>query len=104
MAERRKRMPEFIEIGNVYSKNKKLTSTEMLRAIKFAIASEFEAIQIYQQIMESTDNSKIINVLKEITEDEKNHVGGLYKLLEILSPTDFKAYEHGYEETIENYK
>jgi rubrerythrin len=54
--------------------------------------------------MESTDNTKIINVLKEITEDEKNHVGGLYKLLEILSPTDFKAYEHGYEETLENYK
>ena len=40
----------------------------------------------------------------EISEDEKNHVGGLYKLLEILSPTDFKAYEHGYEETLENYK
>ena len=97
-------MPEFAEIGSVYSKDKKLNQTEMLRAIKFAIASEFEAIQIYQQIMESTDNTKIINVLKEITEDEKNHAGGLYKLLEILSPTDFKSYEHGYEETIENYK
>ena len=44
-----------------------------------------------------------INVLKEITNDEKHHAGGLYKLLELLSPTDLKEYEHGYDETLENF-
>lgn len=95
-------MPEFADIENVYSPSKKLTEVEMLRAIKFAIASEFEAIQLYQQIMESTDNEDVKKVLTEITNDEKHHAGGLYKLLEILSPADEKEYEHGVQETLEN--
>ena len=97
-------MTNFATIENVYTPDKKLSKIEMLRAIKFAITSEFEAIQIYQQIMESTNDSRIVKVLAEITNDEKNHVGGLYKLLEFLSPEDYKEYEHGYEETIENYR
>ena len=96
-------MPDFININSVYKTEKKLGAVEMLRAIKLAIASEFEAIQIYQQIMESTNDKRIINVLKEITNDEKNHAGGLYKLLELLSPNDLKEYEHGYDETLENF-
>ena len=96
-------MAEFLEISSVYKTGKKLGPVEMLRAIKLAIASEFEAIQIYQQIMESTEDKRIINVLKEITNDEKHHAGGLYKLLELLSPTDLKEYEHGYDETLENF-
>lgn len=97
-------MPEFSDIHSTYAPHKKLNPTEMARAIKFAIASEFEAIQLYQQIMESTENEKIIHVLEEITEDEKHHAGGLYKLLEFLVPSDQIAYEKGYKETIENYK
>ena len=96
-------MAEFLEISSVYKTGKKLGPVEMLRAIKLAIASEFEAIQIYQQIMESTEDKRIINVLKEITNDEKHHAGGLYKLLELLSPSDLKEYEHGYDETLENF-
>ena len=96
-------MAEFLEISSVYKTGKKLGPVEMLRAIKLAIASEFEAIQVYQQIMESTDDKRIINVLKEITNDEKHHAGGLYKLLELLSPSDLKEYEHGYDETLENF-
>lgn len=96
-------MSNFVEISSVYKIGKKLGTTEMLRAIKLALASEFEAIQIYQQIMESTENKRIINVLKEITDDEKKHVGGLYKLLALLSPSDLKEYEKGYQETLENF-
>lgn len=96
-------MVDFVQIKNVYKPAQKLTKTEMLRAIKLALASEFEAIQIYQQIMESTEDTRIVKVLAEITGDEKHHVGGLYKLLELLSPEDFEQYEHGYQETLENY-
>lgn len=97
-------MAEFTQITSVYKTGKKLEPIEMLRAIKLAITSEFEAIQIYQQIMESTEDKRIISVLKEITDDEKHHVGGLYKLLELLSPSDAAEYDYGAEETIENYK
>lgn len=95
-------MPEFADIHSVYTPAKKLSEVEILRAIKFGIASEFEAIQLYQQIMESTDNEDVKKVLTEITNDEKHHAGGLYKLLEILSPEDEKEYQHGVQETLEN--
>ncbi|MBQ7412697.1 MAG: rubrerythrin [Alphaproteobacteria bacterium] len=96
-------MTDFAKVNCVFKPDRKLNPTEMLRAIKFAVSSEFEAIQIYQQIMESTDDKRIINVLKEITEDEKKHVGGLYKLLEFLSPADNEIYQEGYAETVENF-
>ena len=94
-------MPDFNTIQNVYSPERKLTSTEILRAIKFSIAAEYEAIQLYQQIMENTNNKNVIKALAEITEDEKKHVGGLNKLLEILSPEDNKIYQMGAEEILE---
>ena len=97
-------MTDFAQINCVRSPDKKLSDTEILRAIKFAISSEFEAIQIYQQIAESTDNPKIHTVLAEIALDEKHHVGGLLKLLEILSPEEAQAYQFGQEETIEELK
>lgn len=95
-------MPEFSNINTIYSPNRKLTKVEILRAVKFAISSEYEAIQIYQQIMESTDNNDVKVVLGDIAQEEKHHVGELRKLLEILSPEDEKEYRHGDEETIEN--
>lgn len=97
-------MTDFAQINCVRSLGTKLSDTEMLRAIKFAIASEFEAIQIYQQIVESTNNSTVKTVLAEIALDEKHHVGGLMKLLEILSPEDAKEYQYGQEETMTELK
>ena len=94
-------MPDFNTIRNVYSPNRKLSPVEILRAIKFSIAAEYEAIQLYQQIMENTNNKNVIKAFAEITEDEKKHVGGLNKLLEILSPEDDKIYQAGAEETLE---
>ena len=94
-------MPDFNTIQNVYNPNRKLTHTEILRAIKFSISAEYEAIQLYQQIMENTNNKNVIKALAEITEDEKKHVGGLNKLLEILSPEDNKIYQAGAEEILE---
>ena len=94
-------MPDFNTIQNVYSPERKLTPTEILRAVKFSIAAEYEAIQLYQQIMENTNNKNVIKALAEITEDEKKHVGGLNKLLEILSPEDNKIYQAGAKEILE---
>jgi len=59
-------MPEF---GNPFSglkKDRKLTNEELIRAIRFMIAAEYEAIQLYMQLAESTDNKLAQDVLKEI--------------------------------------
>ena len=88
-------MPRFDNIHAIFSPERKLTQTEILRAIKFGIASEFESIQIYQQIMESTNNQQVKIVLTDITNDEMHHAGALLKLLDILSPADTAEYLHG---------
>ena len=95
-------MPEFTKINHVFNPSKKLDDEELLRAIKFAIASEFEAIQIYQEIAAATDNLGAKHVLLDIAKEEKEHVGELRELLKVLCPADEDEYEEGAEETKEN--
>ena len=48
-----------------------LTHNELVRAIRFMIAAEYEAIQLYTQLAESTDNKLAQEVLLDITNEEK---------------------------------
>ncbi|MBQ3696043.1 MAG: rubrerythrin [Alphaproteobacteria bacterium] len=95
-------MSELASINHVYTPKQKLNDEELLRAIKFAIVSEFEAIQIYQQIAEATNNLGAKRVLLDIAKEEKQHVGELRELLKVLSPSDEDEYEEGANETKEN--
>jgi len=42
-------MPEFSNPFTFLKNDRKLTHEELVRAIRFMIAAEFEAIQLYQQ-------------------------------------------------------
>ena len=95
-------MSELASINHVFNPSKKLNDEELLRAIKFAIVSEFEAIQIYQQIAAATDNLGAKRVLLDIAKEEKEHVGELRELLRVLCPADEDEYNEGAEETKEN--
>lgn len=68
-------MPDF---GNAFSgmtTGRKLTDEELIRAIRFMIAAEYEAIQLYMQLAEATDNQLAIEVLREIADEERVHAG-----------------------------
>lgn len=94
-------MPEF---GNPFSglKNeRKLTPEELVRTIRFMIAAEYEAIQLYQQTAESTDNALAKAVLLDIANEEKEHAGEFLRLLRELDPAEEKFYQEGYEEVEE---
>ena len=100
-------MPDF---GNPFSglaKDRKLTDEELIRAIRFMIAAEYEAIQLYMQLAESTDNKLAIEVLKDIANEEKVHAGEFLRLLKELAPDEEKYYSEGageVEEEIEKFK
>ena len=100
-------MPEF---GNPFSglkRNEKLSEQELIRAIRFMIAAEYEAIQLYMQLAESTDNKLAIEVLKDIADEEKVHAGEFLRLLKELDPKEEEFYEEGAEEVeeeIEKFK
>ena len=94
-------MPEF---GNPFSglaNDRKLTKQELIRAIRFMIAAEYEAVQLYMQLAESTDDKLAIDVLKDIADEERVHAGEFLRLLHELAPDEKKHYAEGDEEVQE---
>ena len=97
-------MPDY---GNPFSglaKEKKLTKEELIRAIRFMVAAEYEAIQMYMQLAESTDNKLAIEVLKDIADEERVHAGEFLRLLKKLAPDEEKFYAEGAKEVEEEIK
>ncbi len=93
-------MPEFSTAFNSKKSDRKLTKEELIRAIRFSIASEYESIQIYEEISESIDNEDAKKLLNEIVGDEKIHAGNFSYLLNLLSPDDEKSFIEGKEEAV----
>jgi len=94
-------MPEF---GNPFSglaADRKLTEAELIRAIRFMVAAEYEAVQLYMQLAESTDSKLAIEVLKDIADEERVHAGEFLRLLHELAPDEEKFYTEGSEEVQE---
>jgi rubrerythrin len=94
-------MPEF---GNAFSglaADRKLTHSEMVRAIRMMIAAEYEAVQLYMQLAESIDNEMAKAVLKDIADEEIVHAGEFLALLKALEPSEAAFYTEGEEEVRE---
>ncbi len=94
-------MPEF---GNPFAglaNERKVTHEELIRAIRFMISAEYEAVQLYIQLAESTDNKLAQEVLKDIADEERVHAGEFLRLLRELAPDEEKFYAEGYEEVEE---
>ena len=100
-------MPEFGSPFSGSASDRKLTDEELIRAIRFMVAAEYEAIQLYMQLTESTDNKLAIEVLKDIADEERVHAGEFLRLLRELAPDEEKFYAEGameVEEEIEKLK
>ena len=94
-------MPEFNSPFSGLKKDRKLTHEELIRSIRFMIAAEHEAIQLYMQLAESTDNQLAQEVLKDIADEERVHAGEFLRLLKELAPDEEKFYAEGAQEVEE---
>ena len=97
-------MPDF---GNPFTglkHDRKLTEEELIRAVRFMVAAEYEAVQLYMQLAESTDNKLARAVLKDIADEERVHAGEFLRLLRELAPDEAKFYEEGAGEVEEIIK
>lgn len=94
-------MPEFGTPFAGLAKDRKLTDAELVRAIRFMVAAEYEAIQLYMQLAESTDNKLAIEVLRDIADEERVHAGEFLRLLHELAPDEEKFYAEGAREVEE---
>jgi len=91
-------MPGFGTPFSGLANERKLTNEELVRAIRFMVAAEYEAVQMYMQLAESTDNKFAMAVLKDIADEELVHAGEFLKLLHHLAPGEAKLYEKGAKE------
>jgi rubrerythrin len=88
-------MPGFGSPFSGLANDRKLTDEELIRAIRFMVASEYEATQMYTQLAESTDNKLAVDVLKDIADEELVHAGEFLRLLHELAPDEEKLYAKG---------
>ena len=94
-------MPDFGTPFSGLASDRKVTHEELIRAIRFLIAAEYEAVQMYMQLAESTDNKLEVAVLKDIADEERVHAGEFLRLLKELAPDEEQFYAEGAEEVEE---
>ncbi len=94
-------MPDFGTPFAGLASGRKLTHEELVRAVRFAVAAEYEAVQLYMQIAEATDNGLAQAVMKEVADEERVHAGEFLKLLYHLAPDEERFYAEGFGEVEE---
>ena len=94
-------MPEFGSPFAGLANDRKLTEAELIRAIRFMVAAEYEAVQLYMQLAESTDDTLAQEVLTDRADEERVHAGEFLRLLKKLAPDEEKFYKEGAEEVKE---
>jgi rubrerythrin len=94
-------MPEFGTPFSSLASDRKVTPEELVRSIRFMVAAEYEAVQLYMQLAESTDDKLAREVLRDIADEERVHAGEFLRLLKHLAPDEEKFYGEGAEEVEE---
>ncbi|MCX7831927.1 MAG: rubrerythrin [Actinobacteria bacterium] len=72
-----------------------------LEILRLAIIAELDAISLYEQLAESTENEDIKKVLLDVAKEEKTHVGEFQTMLLMYDEEQVKELEHGKEEVEE---
>lgn len=90
-------MPNFSSFTGT-APEKKLSKEEMIRALRFSIVAEYEAIEIYKQFVESSDNFLFRRVMNDVINEEKIHAGEFLRVLFELAPDEKEFYDKGFDE------
>ena len=94
-------MPDFGSAFSGLAAGKNLTHEELVRAVRFMVAAEYEAVQLYVQLAESTDNELAKRVLMDVADEEIVHAGEFLRLLKELAPREEALYAEGAQEVQE---
>jgi len=94
-------MPEFMNPFSGKVPDRKLTRAELIRAIRLNVAAEHEAIHLYMAHADATDHPLAKEVLVDIANEERVHVGEFERLLEILTGDEDRWVAEGREEVDE---
>ena len=65
---------------------RKMSRTELARAIRLDIQAELDATNLYQAHIDATDDEQAIAILAHIRDEEKEHAAEFLQLLAMLDP------------------
>lgn len=93
-------MPTFANpyVGNV---DKKMSKGELAQALRLDIASELEAIFLYDAHARATTDPLAKKVLLDIRDEEVEHIGELMTLMRYLDPNTDQLLADGQQEVLE---
>ena len=94
-------MAEFVNPFSGVVPPRKLSQSELVRAIRLNIAAEHEAIHLYMSHADATDNPLAKKVLIDIANEERQHVGEFSRLLELLTGDEDEWLKKGAAEVDE---
>ena len=66
---------------------RKMTDTELARAIRLDLEAELDAINLYAAHIDATDNEDAKRVIRHVMDEEKEHATLFFELLKRLDPT-----------------
>jgi rubrerythrin len=92
---------DFTKVDQVQKAKELLDDREIMRALRLAIAAEHDATSLYENLSDSIENTAIKELLQDIANEEKVHVGELTKALQMLDKTDEKFINKGKDEAKE---
>jgi rubrerythrin len=91
-------MPEFTNPFLGVVPGRKMTDSELLRALRLDLSAEEEAVHLYLSHADATDNELAKRVLQDIADEERVHKGELQRLISILSKEEDSFLAQGAEE------
>jgi uncharacterized protein len=95
-------MPEFVNPFSGVAPERKLTTQELIRAIRLNIAAEHEAVHLYMAHADATDHPLARKVLIDVANEEREHIGEFMQLIEVLTGgSEGEWIGHGIEEVKE---
>ena len=65
---------------------RKLSDTELARAIRLNLEAEMDAINLYAAHIDATDNESAKAVIRHVMNEEKEHAALFYRLIRELDP------------------
>lgn len=94
-------MPEFVSPFSGRAPERKLTTEELIRAIRLSLAAEHEAVHLYMAQADATDHPLARKVLRDIADEERVHAGEFQRLLQILTGDEDRLLAEGAAEVDE---
>ncbi len=91
-------MPEFLNPYGGRTLGREMLMEELIRAIRQNIAAEQEAVHLYSAHAEVAGHALARQVLLDIANEERVHIGEFQRLLEILSGDEVAWQAKGREE------